>query len=172
MQFAVALKYGQWDTALKSALFLRDVFGRDRFWIELQHHLLPEDDALIYKFVQLAQRISVGYVATNNVHYAERQSQRLQDVLTCKFADLIVSISLIRPGPVQGNMVHPYLRRRTGVDPVRYLHPALESALSETLGVILFQEQVLKVARDLGGLTAGQGELLRRALGKVGRKRL
>jgi len=66
---------------------------------------------------------------------------------------------------VQGNMVHPYLNRRDRLEPVRYLHPLLEPALAETLGVILFQEQVLKVARDLAGFTAGEGELLRRALG-------
>ena len=81
------------------------------------------------------------------------------------FADLTIQIALIRPGPIQGNMVHPYLRRRDGTRPVRYLHPLLESALAETLGVILFQEQVLKVARDLAGFTPGEGELLRRALG-------
>ncbi len=81
------------------------------------------------------------------------------------FADLTVEIALIRPGPVQGNMVHPYLRRRAGVEPVQYLHPALRPALAETLGVILFQEQVLKVARDVAGFTPGEGELLRRALG-------
>ena len=82
-----------------------------------------------------------------------------------RFDDLIVAISLIRPGPIQGNMVHPYLRRRGGEEPVSYAHPCLEPALEETLGVILFQEQVLKVARDLAGFTPGQGELLRRALG-------
>jgi error-prone DNA polymerase len=71
---------------------------------------------------------------------------------------------LIRPGPVQGNMVHPFLNRRDRLEPVRYLHPLLKPALEETLGVILFQEQVLKVARDLAGFTAGEGELLRRAL--------
>ncbi len=78
-----------------------------------------------------------------------------------------MAISLIRPGPIQGNMVHPYLRRRAGLEPVSYAHPLLEPALRETLGVILFQEQVLKVARDLAGWTAGQGEQLRRALGRA-----
>ena len=82
-----------------------------------------------------------------------------------EFNDLIVSISLIRPGPVQGDMVHPYLRRRFGEEAVTYPHPLVEPALRETLGVMLFQEQVLKVARDLAGFTPGQGELLRRALG-------
>ncbi len=81
------------------------------------------------------------------------------------FHDLTIEISLIRPGPVQGGMVHPYLNRRNGLEPVRYLHPLLQPALEETLGIVLFQEQVLKVARDLAGFTAGEGELLRRALG-------
>ncbi len=80
------------------------------------------------------------------------------------FADLTIEIALIRPGPVQANMVHPYLRRRRGAEAVRYLHPLLEPALAETLGVILFQEQVLKIARDVAGFTPGQGEVLRRAL--------
>ena len=82
-----------------------------------------------------------------------------------QFDDLVVSISLIRPGPVQGNMVHPYLKRRVGAEAVTYPHPSVESALRETFGVLLFQEQVLKVARDFAGFTPGQGELLRRALG-------
>jgi error-prone DNA polymerase len=81
------------------------------------------------------------------------------------FGDLIIAISLIRPGPIQGDMVHPYLRRRLGQEKADYYHPSLEPALRETLGVILFQEQVLKVARDLAGFSPGQGELLRRALG-------
>src|SRR5215210_7922394 len=78
--------------------------------------------------------------------------------------DIIVAISLIRPGPLQGDMVHPYLRRRQGLEAVTYKHPLLKAALEETLGVVLFQEQVLKVARDLAGFTPGQGEQLRRAL--------
>jgi error-prone DNA polymerase len=80
------------------------------------------------------------------------------------FADLVVQISLIRPGPIQAQMVHPYLRRRQGLEPVSYLHPLLEPALAETLGVMVFQEQVLKVARDVAGFTPGRAELLRRAL--------
>src|SRR4029079_6751301 len=69
------------------------------------------------------------------------------------------------PGPLQGDMVHPYLRRRQRLEPVTYTHPLLKPALAETLGVILFQEQVLKVARDLAGFTAEQAEHRRRALG-------
>ena len=80
--------------------------------------------------------------------------------------DLVVAVSLIRPGPVQGQMVHPYLRRRAGEEPVRYLHPCLEPVLQSTLGVLLFQEQVLLVAQAAAGWSLGRGELLRRTLSK------
>ena len=80
------------------------------------------------------------------------------------FSDLTIQVALIRPGPLQANMVHPYLQRRDKHEPVTYLHTLLEPALHETLGVIIFQEQVLKIARDLAGFTPGEGELLRRAL--------
>src|SRR5579859_4881712 len=81
------------------------------------------------------------------------------------FQDLVIEISLIRPGPLQGNMVRPYIRRRQGLEPVTYPHASLVPALKGTLGVIVFQEQVIKIARDLAGFTPGRGELLRRALG-------
>ncbi len=81
------------------------------------------------------------------------------------FQDLIAEVSLIRPGPLQGNMVRPYIQRRLGLEPVQYAHPSLKPALEETYGVIVFQEQVIKIARDVAGFTPGRGELLRRALG-------
>jgi error-prone DNA polymerase len=125
----------------------------------------PDLDALtftdpqVYEMIAQADTLGVFQVESR------AQAQMLPKLKPRCFADLIIAISLIRPGPVQGNMVRPFLRRRAGLEPVTYLHPLLEPALAETLGVILFQEQVLKVARDLAGFTAGQGELLRRALG-------
>ena len=120
---------------------------------------LSPDDPAVFALIAEADTVGVFQVESR------AQAQVLPRLRPARFDDLVVSISLIRPGPVQGNMVHPYLRRRLGLEPVRYAHPLLEPTLAETLGVILFQEQVLKVARDLGGFTAGQGELLRRALG-------
>ncbi|MBK8027198.1 MAG: DNA polymerase III subunit alpha [Chloroflexi bacterium] len=120
---------------------------------------LPFDDPAIYEMVSAADTIGVFQVESR------AQQQVLPRMQPRLFNDLIISISLIRPGPIQGNMVHPYLRRRLGEETVRYPHPDLEAALAETLGVILFQEQVIKTARDLAGFTPGQGELLRRALG-------
>ena len=120
---------------------------------------LPFDDPAIYELISKADTIGVFQVESR------AQAQILPQLKPRTFNDLIVSISLIRPGPLQGQMVHPYLRRRRGEEPVHCFHPLLQPALSETLGVILFQEQVLKVARDLAGFSPGQGEQLRRALG-------
>ena len=125
--------------------------------IDLDH--LPFDDPAVYKMIAEADTIGVFQVESR------AQAQMLPKLQPRCFNDLVVAISLIRPGPIQGNMVHPFLRRRLGLEPVEYAHPSLKPALSETLGVILFQEQVLKVARDLAGFTPGQGEQLRRALG-------
>ncbi|HEM46394.1 MAG TPA: error-prone DNA polymerase, partial [Alphaproteobacteria bacterium] len=81
------------------------------------------------------------------------------------FYDLVVEVALIRPGPIQGDMVHPYLRRRKGEEPVTYLDPRLEPILKRTLGVPLFQEQGMKVAIALAGFTPAQADNMRRAMG-------
>jgi error-prone DNA polymerase len=120
---------------------------------------LTFDDPTVYDMICKADTVGVFQVESR------AQAQILPRLKPRQFADLIVSISIIRPGPVQGNMVHPYLRRRDGDEPVEYFHPLLEEVLKETLGVILYQEQCLKVAHILAGFTPGQGELLRRALG-------
>jgi error-prone DNA polymerase len=81
------------------------------------------------------------------------------------FYDLVVEVAIIRPGPIQGDMVHPYLRRRAGEEPVTYLHPSLEPILKRTLGVPLFQEQGMQVAITAAGFTPGEADQLRRAMG-------
>jgi len=81
------------------------------------------------------------------------------------FYDLVVEVALIRPGPIQGGSVHPYLRRRNGEEPVTYPHPCLEPALSKTLGVPLFQEQLMQIAIDAAGFTPGEADRLRQAMG-------
>ena len=82
-----------------------------------------------------------------------------------KFYDLVIEVALIRPGPIQGGAVHPYIRRRTGAEPVTYLHPLLEPVLSRTLGVPIFQEQLMQVAMAVGGCSGEDADLLRRAMG-------
>ncbi|HEX8771873.1 MAG TPA: OB-fold nucleic acid binding domain-containing protein, partial [Acidimicrobiales bacterium] len=81
------------------------------------------------------------------------------------FYDLVVEVALIRPGPIQGGSVHPYIRRRNGQEPVTYLHPLLEKSLEKTLGVPLFQEQLMQMAIDVAGFSAGEADQLRQAMG-------
>ncbi len=89
------------------------------------------------------------------------------------FYDLVVEVAIIRPGPIQGDMVHPYLRRRNGEEPVTYLHPSLEPILKRTLGVPLFQEQGMQVAIVAAGFSPGQADILRKAMGhKRSRERM
>ena len=119
---------------------------------------LSHDDPQVYDMLCRGETVGVFQVESR------AQASLIPHFQPRNFSDLVIEISLIRPGPLQAHMVHPYLRRRQGLEPVTYLHPLLENALAETLGVIVFQEQVLKVARDLAGFTAGRAELLRRAL--------
>ncbi len=117
------------------------------------------DDPAVFARIRAADTIGLFQIESN----AQTQLQPRLKAQT--FEDLIISVSLIRPGPIQGDMVHPYLRRRAGLEPVVYPHPLLEPILAETLGVIIYQEQVLKVTHALTTLSVGQGEMLRRALG-------
>src|SRR5205807_483173 len=82
------------------------------------------------------------------------------------FNDLVVEVAIIRPGPIQGNAVHPYIRRKQGREPVTYLHPLLEPILRDTLGVILYQEQILEICIAVAGMTAGQADGFRRAMNR------
>ena len=82
-----------------------------------------------------------------------------------KFYDIVVQVGIIRPGPIVGKMVNPYLRRRMGMEQPDYMHPSLEPILQRTLGVPLFQEQLLKMAMTVAGFTGGEAEELRRAMG-------
>jgi error-prone DNA polymerase len=81
------------------------------------------------------------------------------------FYDLVVEVALIRPGPIQGGSVHPYIRRRNGKEPVTFLHPLLEPALAKTLGIPLFQEQLMQMAIDVAGFSPGEADQLRQAMG-------
>ena len=79
--------------------------------------------------------------------------------------DLVVEVAIIRPGPIQGNAVHPFLRRKQGLEPVTYLHPSLEPVLKDSMGVILYQEQVMRIAIEVGGFTPAESDGFRRAMG-------
>jgi len=121
---------------------------------------LPLDDPAVYRQLQQADTIGAFQVESR------AQQQALVKMKPRNLADIVVEVALIRPGPLQGNMVHPYLRRRAGLEPVRYPHPLLEPILAETLGIIVFQEQVIRVAMAMGGFSAGEADLLRRAMSR------
>ncbi len=120
---------------------------------------LTPDDPEVYAMLQRGETVGVFQIESR------AQANLIPNFQPRTFEDLTVQVALIRPGPLKANVVRPYLQRRRGIEPVCYPHPLLASALKETLGLIIFQEQVLKVARDLAGFTPGEGEKLRRVLG-------
>jgi error-prone DNA polymerase len=120
---------------------------------------LPPDDPAVYDLLQKADTIGVFQVESR------AQMATLPRLKPARFYDLVVEVAIIRPGPIVGDMVHPYLNRRAGREPVVPLHPSLEPVLARTLGVPLFQEQLLRMAMVAAGFTGGQAEELRRAMG-------
>ena len=120
---------------------------------------IPKEEAAVYDMLCRADSIGVFQVESR------AQMGTLPRLKPRCFYDLVVEIALIRPGPVQGGAVHPYIRRRTGEEPVSYLHPSLEPVLRRTLGVPLFQEQLMQMAVAVGDCTAADADLLRRAMG-------
>src|SRR5712692_8606536 len=119
---------------------------------------LPQDEA-VYASLQRADTVGVFQVESR------AQMATLPRIRPERFYDLVVQVAIIRPGPIVGDMVHPYIRRRRGREPVTYPHPSLEPILKRTLGVPLFQEQLLRMAMTAAGFTATEAEELRRALG-------
>jgi error-prone DNA polymerase len=120
---------------------------------------LPPDDPDVYDMLQKAETIGVFQVESR------AQMATLPRLKPKCFYDLVVQVAIIRPGPIVGDMVHPYLNRRAGREPVVPLHASLEPVLARTLGVPLFQEQLLRMAMVAAGFTGGQAEELRRAMG-------
>ncbi|MFC2015785.1 DNA polymerase III subunit alpha [Chloroflexota bacterium] len=121
---------------------------------------LPLDDPAVYDMLQKADTVGCFQVESR----AQAQMQPKMKP-TC-FEDIIVEIALIRPGPIQGGMVHPYLRRRQGLEPVCFIHPLLEPVLAESMGVIVFQEQVIRVAMVIAGFSPVEADRLRRAMSR------
>src|SRR4029079_18958540 len=115
-----------------------------------------EPEAPVYRMISRADTIGVFQVESR------AQMSMLPRLRPQEFYDLVIEVAIVRPGPIQGKMVHPYLRRRRGLEPLEYPHPALEAILHRTLGVPLFQEQVMRLAEAVGGYTAGQADQLRR----------
>jgi error-prone DNA polymerase len=137
-----------------SIQIIRDDYGEE---VDLAH--LPADDPTVYKALQQADTIGMFQIESR------AQMSCLPRLRPQKFYDIVVQVAIIRPGPIVGNMVNPYLERRLGRAPVKYAHPELESVLKRTLGVPLFQEQLLKMAMTCAGFSGGEAEELRRAMG-------
>jgi error-prone DNA polymerase len=119
---------------------------------------LDMHDAGVFEMLQKADTIGIFQVESR------AQMSILPKLYPQRFYDIVVSIALIRPGPIQGNIVHPYIRRRRGLEPVTYPHPSLIPVLERTLGVPLFQEQGMRVAVIAGGFTPAQADQLRRVM--------
>ncbi|MBI4511835.1 MAG: error-prone DNA polymerase [Deltaproteobacteria bacterium] len=120
---------------------------------------LPPDDPKVYDMIGRADTIGVFQIESRaQMSFLPRHKPRT-------FYDLVIEVAIIRPGPIQGEMVHPYLRRRNGQEPIEYAHPSLEPVLRRTLGVPLFQEQGMKLAIVAAGFSPGEADELRRAMG-------
>ena len=141
-------------SALHYAVDLVDLAHSER--IDLA--ALPQDPAV---YDMLCEADSVGVFQVES----RAQMATLPRLRPRCFYDLVVEVALIRPGPIQGGSVHPYIRRRNGTEPVTYLHPLLERSLAKTLGVPLFQEQLMQMAIDAAGFTPAESDELRRAMG-------
>ena len=141
-------------SALQDSLTL---LQKEGLTLDLAH--LPPDDPAVYRMLRKADTVGVFQVESR------AQMATLPRMKPERFYDLVVEVAIIRPGPIVGKMVHPYLRRRNGEEPVSCLHPSLEPILRRTLGVPLFQEQLLRIAMTAAGFTGGEAEELRRAMG-------
>ncbi|MFN8040665.1 MAG: DNA polymerase III subunit alpha [Acidimicrobiales bacterium] len=130
----------------------------DAHGVEVELATIPQDDAV---YDMLCEADSVGVFQVES----RAQMATLPRLRPRTFYDLVVEVALIRPGPIQGGSVHPYIRRRNGQEPVTYLHPLLEPALAKTLGVPLFQEQLMQLAIDVAGFTPAEADQLRQAMG-------
>jgi error-prone DNA polymerase len=139
----------------------QDVSGR------LSLHTVPVDDTATWDMLCAADTVGVFQVESR------AQMNCLPRLRPRRFYDLVVEVALIRPGPIQGDMVHPYLRRRAGTEAVSYPHPSLKPILERTLGVPLFQEQGMRIAMSTAGFTGSEADELRRAMGhKRSRERM
>ncbi|MFK7927975.1 MAG: error-prone DNA polymerase [Myxococcota bacterium] len=119
---------------------------------------VPAEDPAVYDMFCAADTVGVFQIESR------AQQSMLPRLRPRCFYDLVIEVAIVRPGPIQGGMVHPYLRRRRGEEPITYAHPALRPVLERTLGVPLFQEQVMKMAVEVGGFSPGEADGLRRAM--------
>ena len=140
------------------ALGMLSAIRRALDFIGMKMHDVPPEDPEVYKMIQKADTIGVFQVESR------AQMSMLPRLKPENFYDLVIEVAIVRPGPIQGGMVHPYLRRRRKDEPVNYPSPEVERVLSRTLGVPIFQEQVMELAMVAAGFTPGEADRLRRSM--------
>ncbi|MGI8415325.1 MAG: OB-fold nucleic acid binding domain-containing protein, partial [Nakamurella sp.] len=153
------VKFDLLGLGMLSALHYAKDLIRDRENIEINFAAMDLEEQAVYQMLQRADSVGVFQVESR------AQMATLPRLKPRKFYDLVVEVALIRPGPIQGGSVHPYIRRRNELEPVTYDHPAMERSLHKTLGIPLFQEQLMQLAVDVAGFDAGEADQLRRAMG-------
>jgi error-prone DNA polymerase len=152
------VKFDLLGLGMLSALHNGVDFIRSHHGVETELALIPQEDD-VYDMICRADTIGVFQIESR------AQMATLPRLRPRHFYDLVVEIALIRPGPIQGGSVHPYIRRRNGQEAVTYLHPLLERSLKKTLGIPLFQEQLMQMSIDIANFTASEADQLRQAMG-------
>ncbi len=152
------VKFDLLGLGMLSALHYAVDLIREHRGYEIDLATIPQEDD-VYAMLCRADTVGVFQIESR------AQMATLPRLKPRRFYDLVVEVALIRPGPIQGGSVHPYIRRRNGQEPITYLHPLLENSLGKTLGVPLFQEQLMQMAIDVAGFTATEADELRQAMG-------
>ncbi len=152
------VKFDLLGLGMLSALHYAVDLIREHRGYEVDLATIPQEDD-VYAMLCRADTVGVFQIESR------AQMATLPRLKPRRFYDLVVEVALIRPGPIQGGSVHPYIRRRNGQEPITYLHPLLENSLGKTLGVPLFQEQLMQMAIDVAGFTPAEADQLRQAMG-------
>ncbi len=152
------VKFDLLGLGMLSALHYAVDLIREHRGYEVDLATIPQEDE-VYEMLCRADTVGVFQIESR------AQMATLPRLKPRRFYDLVVEVALIRPGPIQGGSVHPYIRRRNGQEPITYLHPLLEKSLKKTLGVPLFQEQLMQMAIDVAGFTPAESDELRQAMG-------
>ncbi|NNG34612.1 error-prone DNA polymerase [Nakamurella aerolata] len=153
------VKFDLLGLGMLSALHYAIDLAREREHVQIELYSLDLEEPAVYEMLQRADSVGVFQVESR------AQMATLPRLKPRKFYDLVVEVALIRPGPIQGGSVHPYIRRRNKEEPITFDHPAMERSLGKTLGIPLFQEQLMELAIDVAGFNASEADQLRRAMG-------
>ena len=148
------LALGMLSAVRKSFQMIKENYGHD-----LSLATIPQEDLSTYKMIQRADTVGTFQVESR------AQMSMLPKLLPRTFYDLVVEVAIIRPGPIQGGMVHPYLRRRHGLEPITYPDERLRPIMHRTLGIPIFQEQVMRIAMAVGNFSPGEANELRKNMG-------